>query len=527
MTSTIQSNQDQPVPAAATTSTATDATINGAQPAGHNTRTDGTSTPGAQDRAPLFEALKDHIKDGVTPFHVPAHKHGAGLPEMRAFLGDQMFLMDVNAMADVDDLGNPLSCIDEAQRLAAELFRTDHSHFLINGTTSGIHTMLISALRPGDRIILPRNCHKSAFSGLILSGAIPVYAAVEMNEELGIATGSTYESIKACFHRAPQTAALFLMNPNYYGFTSDLEAFRKLAHLWEAALLVDEAHGGHMYFHDELPIGGMDAGADISAISTHKTCGSLTQSSLLLHRDRTIHADRVLNTLNLMRTTSASYLLMASIDVARRQLAIHGHELMTRTLQLSRHARERINNIEGLYAFGKELIDHKAIHDFDETKLCIHVRRLGMTGFEMERRLRQEYNIQIELADLNNIMAMVTLGDTEENLNRLVDALKSIASKCRLQKFHKVTMLPEMPETIVMPRDAYYSPKKTVSLEESVNEICGEMVMSYPPGIPVICPGERITQDIVDYINILKEHNCHMQGTADPFVNHLRVLGFE
>ncbi|MCR9142178.1 MAG: aminotransferase class I/II-fold pyridoxal phosphate-dependent enzyme [bacterium] len=481
----------------------------------------------SQERAPLFEALKDHIQDDVTPFHVPAHKHGAGLPELREFLGERTFLMDVNAMADVDDLGNPLSCIEEAQRLCAELFGADHSHFLINGTTSGIHTMLISALRPGDRVILPRNCHKSAFSGLILSGAIPVYANVEMNEELGIATGSTYESIKACFHRAPQTAALFLMNPNYYGFTSDLEAFRKLAHLWEAALLVDEAHGGHMYFHDELPTGGIAAGADISAVSTHKTCGSLTQSSLLLHRDRVIQSERVLNTLNLMRTTSASYLLMTSIDVARRQLAMNGKNLIGTALQLARSARERINNVEGLYAFGKELIDNQAIHNFDETKLCVHVRRLGMTGFEMERRLRQEYNIQIELADLNNIMAMITLGDTAESVDLLVKALETIASKCRIQKFRKVTMLPEMPETIVMPRDAYYSPKKTVGLEESVNEICGEMVMSYPPGIPVICPGERITQDIVDYINILKEHNCHMQGTADPFVNHIRVLGFE
>ncbi len=317
------------------------------------------------------------------------------------------------------------------------------------------------------------------------------------------------------------------MNPNYYGFTSDLEKFRKLAHEWEASLLVDEAHGGHMYFSDELPTGGITAGADVSAISTHKTCGSLTQSSLLLHRDRVIQTERVLNTLNLMRTTSASYLLMASIDVARRQLAVHGREMIARAVQLARYARDEINQVEGLYAFGKELVDGQAVHNFDETKLCVHVRRLGMTGFEMERRLRQEYNIQIELADLNNIMAMVTLGDTEENLNQLVNALKKIASKCRLQKFHKVTMLPEMPETIVMPRDAYYSPKKSVALEESVNEICGEMVMSYPPGIPVICPGERITQDIVDYINILKEHNCHMQGTADPFVNNIRVLGFE
>lgn len=478
------------------------------------------------DRTPLFTAVQDHIGEGVIPFHVPAHKHGQGLGEMRAFCGDNMFLMDINSMGDVDDLSNPTSVIDEAQRLAAEAYGADYAYFLINGTTSGIHTMMLSTLRPGDRVILPRNCHKSAFSALILSGAVPVYAPVEMNDELGIAMGSTMESLRGCFARAPQAAALFYLNPNYYGFTGDIENIVKLTREYDAALLTDEAHGGHMYFHEDLPLTALETGADMTVVSTHKTCGSLTQSSMLLLKSDKIANEKVLNTLNLLRTTSASYLLMASLDVSRKQMAINGRELLTRTLQLAQHARTEINKIKGLYAFGRELIDGRSVFGFDDTKLCIHVRRLGMTGFEMERRLRQEYKIQVELADLNNIMAMVTIGDDEQNVNRLIHALKAIASKCRVVKFKRVSLLPDMPETIVTPRDAFYSFKKSVPLEKAVNEICGEMVMSYPPGIPVICPGERITQEIVDYITILKEHNCHLQGAADPFVNYIRVLGF-
>ncbi len=478
------------------------------------------------ERTPLFTAIKKHIEDGIIPFHVPAHKHGQGLKEMRDFVGENMFLMDLNSMRDIDDLCNPIHVIQEAQNLAAQAFQADQAYYLINGTTSGVHTMMLSTLRPGDRIILPRNCHKSAFSGLIMSGAVPVYAPVEINEELGIATVSTYEGVKNCFLRAPQTAAVFLLNPNYYGFCSDLKELINLSREWEARVLVDEAHGGHMLFHPDLPITAMELGADMSVISTHKTCGSLTQSAILLSRGASVSRERIVSTLNLMRSTSASYLLMASLDIARKQLVFQGEEMLQNALDLVRYARERINHIQGLYAFGKELIDQKGVMDFDETKLCVYVRRLGMTGFEMERRLRQEYHIQVELADLNNIMALVGIGDTRSNIDRLIQALESIARKSEIQTFKKVTMMPEMPETIVIPRDAFYSHKKVVSLQQSIGEICGEMIMSYPPGIPVACPGERITRDIVDYINILKEHNCHLQGTADPYADYISVLGF-
>ncbi len=478
-----------------------------------------------QTKTPLFDALKKHIQEEIVPFHVPAHKHGKGLEEMRNYVGKEIFHMDLNSLDDVDDLCSPISVIKEAQDLTAQAFQADFAYFLINGTTSGIHAMMLSALRPGGHIILPRNCHKSAFSGLILSGAIPVYAPVEMNIELGIATISTCEGVKSCFERSPQAVVVFLLNPNYYGFCSNLKGLIELSKKWEASVLVDEAHGGHMLFHPELPPTAMELGADMSVVSMHKTCGSLTQSAILLSQGDIYSMEHISNTLNLLRSTSASYLLMSSLDIARKQMATNGKELIQSTLDLARYAREKINSIDGLYAFGKELIDNKTVMDFDETKLCVYVRRIGMTGFEMNRRLRQEHNIQIELADLNNIMALVSFGDSKKSLDALIHALASIAKKAVIQDFKRVTSIPDMPKIIVTPRDAFYSNKKTVTLQKSIGEVAGEMIMAYPPGIPIVCPGERIARDVVDYINILKEHDCHLQGTADPYVDHVQILG--
>ena len=485
----------------------------------------------SQTQAPLFEAMQTHIQEEVVPFHVPAHKHGKGLSEMQDFFGRNTLLSDLNSMSDLDDLNNPVSVIDEAQQLAAEAFNAKYAHFLINGTTSGIHAMFLSVLNPGDRIILPRNSHKSAFSALILSGAVPTYAHVQINEKLGIATMPSYKEIERCFMRSPQTMALFLLNPNYYGFVSDLKSLFSLAREWDSYILVDEAHGGHFNFHSGFPQTAMEAGADMSAISMHKTCGSLTQSALLLINEvqgdyRKIDNLRVLNTLNLINSTSASYLLMISLDIARRQLIQKGEHLLAQSIELAQYAREKINEIDGLHAFSRELIDEEHVFDFDDTKLCIYVQNLGMTGFEMECRLRQEYSIQIELSDLNNIMAIITIGDTKNSISKLIFALSSIAKKCKIRNTVKFSHIPDIPELIVIPRDAFYAHKKSVLLENSLNEISGEMLMSYPPGIPVVCPGERITQDMIDYITILKENNSTLQGTADPLVEYIRVLGF-
>ena len=478
-----------------------------------------------QRRTPLFDAVKKYVDDKVIPFHVPGHKKGRGIPELKDYIGEQALNMDVNGMEDLDYINNPTGVILEAERLLAHAFGAQNAYFLVNGTTSGVQTMIISTCDPGNEIIIPRNAHKSTIGGIILSGAMPVYVQPEINKELGIAMGVTVGNVKKAIKQHPHAKDVFLINPTYYGVASDLKSIVRIAHMHDMAVLVDEAHGAHMCFHDDFPLTAMEVGADISTASMHKTAGSLTQSSILLLRSNMISADKVKQVLGLTYTSSASYLLMCSLDVARKQLATKGADILEETLQLARWARGEINGIDGLYAFGRELAGTPGCFDFDETKLGINVRGLGYTGYQMESKLRKEYNIQVEMSDLYNILAVVTIGDRKDSVEALINAMKDIATKTEYKEYRNSTIIPASLQMIVSPRDAFYSSKKTVELENSEGEIAGEMIMAYPPGIPVICLGERITKDIIDYIKILKEEKCTLQGTSDPYVNYIKVLG--
>ncbi len=480
-----------------------------------------------QDRTPLFDAVKKYVEDKVVQFHVPGHKQGRGITELAEYVGERILQMDANGMQDLDYANNPTGVIYEAEKLLAYAYGAQNAYFLVNGTTAGVQAMIMSACDPGDKIIIPRNAHKSTIGGIILSGVMPVYIQPEINERLGIAMGVTVESIKKAIHENPHAKAVFVINPTYYGVASDLKSIVRAAHRHGMAALVDEAHGAHMCFHDDFPLTAMEVGADMSAASMHKTSGSLTQSSVLLLRSNFIAPEKVKQVLNLTRTSSSSYLLMCSLDIARKQLAVKGEDMLDKVLEIARWARKEINGINGLYAFGRELCCTPGCFDFDETKLGINVSGLGYTGYEMEGILRKQYNIQVELSDIYNILAIVSLGDRIADLEALVAALRDIASKSGTRKLKSSVKIPDSPKMIVSPRDAFYSPKKVVALENSIGEISGEMVMAYPPGIPVICMGERITRDIIDYINVLKEENCELQGTADPHVDEIRVLGAE
>ncbi len=479
-----------------------------------------------QNEVPLFEALQIYRKKKVIPFDVPGHKHGIGIPEMIDIFGKPMLELDVNAMKCLDNICNPIGVIKDAEELAADAYYADHAFFLVNGTTAGVQAMIMSICEPGDKIILPRNAHKSAITALILSGAIPIYIQPEINEKLGIAMGVSVEMVEKAIVRNPDAKGIFLVNPTYYGAISNIKKIVRIAHKYGMAVLVDEAHGAHMNFHAELPPEAIELGADMCAVSMHKTGGSLTQSSLLLLREGVIDEKTVRTTLNLTQTTSASYLLMASLDLARKQLATRGEEILTKVLALSRWTRDEINQINGLYAFGKELIGSPGVFDFDETKMGINVRNIGLTGFEVYDLLRDEYNIQTELGDLYNVLAIISLGDTEESLQALIDALKDLSIKHRKNQQIKLTKgILQNPDVIISPRDAYYSEKRVVQLEEAEGEISGESIMAYPPGIPVVTPGERISKEMIEYIEVLKEEESLLQGTEDPYVNYIKVLG--
>lgn len=478
-----------------------------------------------QDKTPLFDAIKAYQERNVIPFDVPGHKHGEGLKEFGNYVGNRVLEIDVNSMKPLDNISNPVSVIKEAQELMAEAYGSDHAFFLVNGTTSGVQAMIMSTCKPGDKVILPRNAHKSAVNGLILSGAVPVYIQPETNEKLGIAMGVTLESIEMAIAKNSDAKAIFLVNPTYYGATPRLKKIINIAHKHGMAVLLDEAHGAHFRFHKELPYCGMSLGADMAAVSLHKTGGSLTQSSVLLLNEGFIEKNTVRTTLNLTQTTSASYLLMTSLDIARKTLAIQGEEIFDKVLELSRWAREEINKIEGLYAFGKELIGDPGVYNFDETKLGINVAGLGISGFRAYDILRDEYNIQMELGDAYNILAILSIGDTKENIESLIEALKDISQKYRGKQIFQVNKVLENPEIIVSPRDAFYATKKLIPLSEAEGEISGESIMAYPPGIPIITPGERISKEIIEYMMFLKSQKSMLTDMSDPTLKYIKVLG--
>lgn len=479
-----------------------------------------------QNKMPLFEAVKAYHDKNVVPFDVPGHKHGQGLLEFADFVGETVMQIDVNSMKPLDYLSNPVSVIKEAQELAAQAFSADHCFFLVNGTTSAVQSMIMSACSPGDKIILPRNAHKSAINGIILSGAQPVYVQPELDKELGIAMGVTPEAIEKAIEQNPDAKAVFIINPTYYGYTSNLSEIVKLCHEKDIMVLVDEAHGAHFSFHESLPQSAMSAGADMSSVSLHKTGGSLTQSSLLLMKEDRIQESLVRAMINLTLTTSASYLLMSSLDVARKQLAVRGKETLDRVVEISRWARDEINKIDGLYAFGRERINGCGVFDFDETKLGIDVNGIGLTGFEAYDILRDEYNIQMELGDVCNILAIISVGDDKKSVKALVDAISDMAKRYRRESFDIGTLPLENPEVVVSPRQAFYGRKKMVKLEESEGLICAESVMAYPPGIPVVTMGEKITKEIIEYVQFMKTQHTTLSGTKDQYIENIEVLAF-
>jgi len=477
-----------------------------------------------QNKTPLFDAVKYHVRRNAVPLQIPGHKHGNGLEEYKEFVGENVLRMDLNQTRGIDIIWDPAAVILEAEKLLAAAFGANSAFFLINGTTSGVQAMIMSACKPGDQIILPRNAHKSIFNALILSGAKPVYVLPEISDDLGIVLGITEAGLQRAVNENPGAKAVLAINPSYYGVASNLKLIVETARLNGMPVLVDEAHGTHMHFHHGFPPSAMEAGAAMSAVSLHKTGGSMTQSSALLIGTGNIDPDYVKQVLNLTYTTSPSYILLCSLDVARKQLATRGGRILDRVLELLKWSREEINKIDGIFAPDKAYFEKSGCFSFDETKLLINVHKIGLTGYEVEELLARDYNILIELADMYNILAITGLGERKEYLEALINALKDIARHAGGREVKKIGAVQFNPEVVVQPREAFYCPKKPVLLEQCAGEISGEMIMVYPPGIPLVSMGEVITHDIIDYVKLLKQEKCTLQGTSDPGVDYVMVL---
>ena len=477
----------------------------------------------AQKHAPVYEALERLRRQRVVPFDVPGHKRGRGNPELRELLGEQCVSLDVNSMKPLDNLCHPMSVIKEAEELAAQAFGAAHAFFMVGGTTSAVQSMVMASCKAGEKIILPRNVHKSVINALILNGAIPVYVNPKVDHKLGISLGMELEDVKQAIIDEPDAVCILVNNPTYYGICSDLKGIVALAHEHNMKVLVDEAHGTHLYFQKELPISAMEAGADMASVSMHKSGGSLTQSSLLL-TNHSVNWEYVSQIINLTQTTSASYLLLSSLDISRRNLVLRGEESFTKVKEMAQYAREEINEIGGFYAYGTELINGTSVYDFDVTKLSIYTREIGLAGIEVYDLLRDEYDIQIEFGDLSNVLAYISIGDRIQDIERLVGALSDI--KRLYSKDSSELMATEYiaPKVCVSPQLAFYGTKKALPIRETVGRVCSEFVMCYPPGIPILAPGEMITQEIVDYIIYAKEKGCSMQGTEDPYMEKLNII---
>ncbi len=477
----------------------------------------------SQDRAPVLEALERFKTMRIVPFDVPGHKRGRGNPELTEFLGEKCLSVDVNSMKMLDNLCHPVSVIRDAEKLAAEAFGAAQAFFMVGGTTSAVQTMVLTACKRGDKIILPRNVHRSVINAMILCGAVPVYVNPQMDHTLGISLGMRLEEVERAIAENPEAKAIFVNNPTYYGICSNIAEIAKLAHRHGMLLLADEAHGTHFYFHKDLPMAAMHAGADMAAVSMHKSGGSLTQSSILLV-GQAVHAGYVHQIINLTQTTSGSYLLMASLDISRRNLAVRGEETFDKVIQLVEYARDEINALGDYYAYSKELVNGDSIYDFDVTKLSVFTRPIGLAGIEVYDLLRDEYDIQTEFGDIANLLAYVSIGDRPKDIERLVAALAEIRRNYRKNPSGMLKAEYISPKVVCGPQEAFYSDKESLPIEKTAGRVCSEFVMCYPPGIPILAPGELITEEILTYIRYAKKKGCSMTGPEDMELKRLNVM---
>ena len=476
-----------------------------------------------QEATPVAKALDEQRVNRLAHFDVPGHKGGRMNAALNDFFGAKLMQLDVNSMKPLDNLAHPVSVIREAQALAAEAFGADNAFFIVNGTTAAVQTMIFASVQAGQKVILPRNVHRSAINALVVNGAIPVYVNPRVNQELGIPLGMALEDVEAAIAANPDAKAVLVNNPTYYGICSDLRSIVALAHAHNMLVLVDEAHGTHFYFSEKLPVSAMAAGADMAACSIHKTGGSLTQSSILLTR-RPVDPDYIRQVINLTQTTSASYLLIASLDLARKNLYRNGKAMYEKTIAMADYARSEINDLGGYYAFGSELVNNDSVCAFDTTKLSIHTRNIGLAGIEVYDRLRDDYGIQIEFGDVGNVLCILSSGDRALDIERLISALaeiKRLHAKSPAGLFDHEYVEPRVE---MSPQAAFYATKRSVPITKSEGFVSGEFVMCYPPGIPILAPGERITREVLDYVLYAKSKGCFMTGPADMKINRINVV---
>ncbi|NLE22270.1 MAG: arginine decarboxylase [Actinobacteria bacterium] len=489
--------------------------------------------PHDQRETPYLDAAMRYRAVGYTPFHTPGHKLGKGAPSrLRDFIGDQALGVD-NAMAGgVEDTRESTGLIRLAEDYAAEAWGSDRTWFLVNGSSSGVQALLLALGAPGETVIVPRNAHKSMLAGLIFTGARPLYMEPAIDPVWGIPLQVGAEDARAALREAPDARALFVTSPTYNGLGADLRAIADLAHDAGVPFVTDQAWGPHLRFCPDLPTDAMTAGADAAVVSTHKLISGLTQSAVLMARGERINLARLDGMVHMTQSTSPQVLMYASIDAARQQMAVHGTELWRGAIELAERARRQISAIPGLRCLGSELLGRDGVAEFDPTRLTVSACDVGLSGYQLETVLRDDYRIAVEAADPLNVVLNVTFGDRREDLEMLVGSLQDLAARygegagrggsaaCAGLLAHT----PPFTRQVLSPRDAVFAAAAAKPLAECAGEISAEMVTPYPPGIPALGPGEEISPEIVAYLTEAGAAGLKVHGPEDRTLATLRVV---
>ena len=488
-----------------------------------------------QDKMPFVEALESYKEQHFVPFHTPGHKIGVGAPQLLKDWMGAVLPYDLGVMYALDDLHEPERELKAAQDLTANLYGADCCWFSINGTTALIEAMVMGTVGPDETIIIPREAHRSVISGLVLSGAKPVYMGCQFDERWGIPLGVSLDDAVKTMDEHPEAKAILLVYPNYYGVGVDIVNIVKEAHKRGLIVLVDEAHGPHLPFSENLPIEAVAAGADLVAQSTHKSVGSLTQTSWLLGQGDKINQRRITQMHQMLQSTSPNYIFLASLDMARHQLATGGKKLVSSTVDLSLYLRSELNKIPGITTMEYTDIQDRVVN-YDCTKVLIDAKDLGLTGVEFERILR-DYHIEVELVQAHHVLVLITIGDTKESVTALIQAVQAISdtvlskspesSNKGNDNLHNRSkdsaVLPE-PIVSVTPRNAMYANREQVWLQDALHRIAGETIAYYPPGIPCVAVGEEISDSVLQYIENRKALGYVPNGADDMTLETIWVL---
>lgn len=473
-----------------------------------------------QTKTPLVDALKNFDKISPAYFCIPSHHRGKGASSsFTEVFGKTVLKYDLTETPLTDDLHEADGAIKEAESLASELFGSDRTFFLVNGTTCANEAMIISSVCEGEKILVARNCHKSVLMGLIISGASPVYIEPEISGVFSAFGSISPEKVELAFKNHPDIKAFILTSPTYYGIGSDLQKIADICHSHGALLLVDEAHGSHFAFSDKLPKTALSCGADMVSQSTHKTLNSMTQSSMLHVKGSLVDISKVDAALKIVQSTSPSYILMASLDAARQNAALNGRTAVCRMLDITSYIRSALSSIDGVSC--PENVDGNEVFSFDKTRIIFSVK--GISGFSLSEILLEKYNICCEMADNYNVVSIIGSSDSYEDADRLINAVKEIAATVNSGKIKEFS-LPHRPPMAMTPRKAFFAKSTRTNFKDSVGKVSAEMIAPYPPGIPVIYPGEVITEEIYEFISEAIKDGRHIHGFSDKSMETIKII---